>query len=53
MVEEILSLLKKNYFYLNLEKKDATALQDGFVGYIKVIHYSHFALLIYTVLILN
>ena len=53
MAEEILGLLKKDYVYLGLEKKDAMTLQDGFAGYIKAICYYCFAFPIYTILLLN
>lgn len=53
MAKKILSLLKKAYIYLKLEKKDATTLQNGFIGYIKAISYYCFSFSIYTILILN
>ena len=53
MAEEILNLLKKDYIYLGLEKKDATALQNSLIDYIKVIRYCHFALPNRTIPILN
>ena len=53
MAEEILGLLKKDYVYLRLEKKDTTALQNSVASYIKVIHYCCFALSTHTILIVN
>ena len=53
MVVKILDLLKKDYVYLELKKKDPTALQDSFASYIETIYYCCFALLIYTISILN
>ena len=38
-MEDILSLLKKDYVYLELKKKDAAALQDGLASYIKAVHH--------------
>ena len=53
MAEEILGLLKKDYVYLGLEKKDAMTLQDGLTGHIKAICYCCFAFLTHIILILN
>ena len=53
MTKEILSLFKKDYVYLELKKKDTMALQDGLVGYIKVICYCCFAFPTHTISILN
>ena len=53
LVEEISDLLKKNYFYLGLEKKKDTALQDGLASYIKAVRYGRFFFPNYTVPILN
>ena len=53
MAKEISDLIKKNYVYLRLEKKDATALQDSLAGYIKAICYCCFAFSIYIITILN
>ncbi len=51
--EEISGFIKKDYVNLGLEKKEATALQDSLVGYIKAIHYCCFALPTRIVSILN
>ena len=53
MAKKISGLLKKNYIYLGLEKKDATALQDSLAGYIKVVCYYCFAISTRIVSILN
>ncbi len=52
-MEKILGLLKKDYINLGLEKKEATALRDGFADYIKAVHYYHFALPTRTIPIQN
>ena len=51
--EKILGLLKKNYVYLGLEKKNATALQDSLAGYIEVVCYCCFAFPTRIISILN
>ncbi len=53
MVDEISSFIKKDNINLGLEKKEVTALQDGFVGYIKTIRYYCFALSTHTIPILK
>lgn len=44
MIEKILSLLKKDFVYLELEKKDALAFWDSLAGYIKAVYYCCFFL---------
>lgn len=48
-VEKISKLLKKDFVYINLGKKESTSLQDNFNGYIKAISYLCFFLSISSV----
>ena len=52
MAEKISGLLTKDYIHLGLVKKDATALQNGLVDYIKAIRYCCFNFPIHIVPIL-
>lgn len=47
--KEILDLLKKDFIYLELEKKNTSAFQDSFASYIKAICYYNYSHLIYTI----
>ena len=53
IAKKISGLLQKNHVYLELEKKYATALQDGLAGYNKAVCYYCFAFFTRTVPMLN